>query len=79
MNTYVRYGNWIDYHSYLRTSLALALQVSTCVPAGLQSEERLKGSLYKLKSLMTANPSFPAPVSSGESGSSWPRWLGPSD
>lgn len=37
-----------------------ALQVSTCVPAVLQSEEHLKGNLYKLKPLMTASLSSPA-------------------
>lgn len=57
-----------------------ALQVSTCVPAVLQSEEHLKGNLYKLKPLMTASLSSPAPPSfSGDLGQAWPRWLGLSD
>lgn len=77
MNTYSRCGNWIDYHSYPRTSLARRYKRCTCTPARLQSEEHLAGSLYKLKSLIVANPSFLARLSSGELGSCWPTWLGP--
>lgn len=79
MNTYGRYGNWIDYHSYLRTSLAQRYKWAR-VSLPCFSQKNTSKAVCTNWNLwwLQVSPLQP-PLFSGDLGQGWPRWLGLSD